>query len=97
MTYKFCITDPHGIQSSKATGEPPLVLANTVFFAIKQAIAEARKEVGLTGSFTFDAPATVQRIQQACGFTPVKIAQLTKSATHIASEECCTNCRNTRC
>ena len=58
--------DPHGIQSSKTTGEPPLVLANSVFFAIKQAVTEARKEVGLTGPFTFDSPATVPRIQQAC-------------------------------
>jgi len=59
-------TDPHGIQSSKTTGEPPLVLANSVFFAIKQAVAEARKEAGVTGPFTFDSPATVQRIQRAC-------------------------------
>ena len=66
--------DPHGIQSSKATGEPPLVLANSVFFAIKQAVTEARKELGLTGPFTFDSPATVPRIQQACA---VKMANVT--------------------
>ena len=60
------IADPHGIQSSKTSGEPSLVLANSVFFAIKQAVAEARKEAGLTGRFTFDSPATVERIQQAC-------------------------------
>ena len=42
------------------------MLANSVFFAIKQAVTEARKEVGLTGPFTFDSPATVPRIQQAC-------------------------------
>ena len=80
LLYHFASTDPHGIQSSKTTGEPPLVLAITVFFAIKQAVAEARKEGGHMGSFSFDAPATVQRIQQACAFTPVRIAQLTKSA-----------------
>ena len=42
------------------------MLANSVFFAIKQSVTEARKEVGLTGPFTFDSPATVPRIQQAC-------------------------------
>ena len=66
--------DPHGIQSSKTTGEPPLVLANSVFFAIKQAVTEARKEVGLTGPFIFDSPATVQRIQQACAVKMAKAA-----------------------
>ena len=64
------LTDPRGIQSSKATGEPPLVLANSVFFSIKQAVSEARKESGMTGNFTFDSPATVQRIQQACAVKP---------------------------
>ena len=59
------------------------MLANTVFFAIKQAVAAARKEVGLTGQFTFDAPATVHKIQQACGFTPDKIAEVTKSTLKI--------------
>ena len=79
MNYSYTIlvdTDPHGIQSSKTTGEPPLVLANSVFFAIKQAVAEARKEVGLTGPFPFDAPATVPRIQQTCGFTAERVASL---------------------
>ncbi len=55
------------------------MLANTVFFAIKQAVAEARKEVGLPGPFQFDAPATVQRIQQTCGFTSARVANLLKS------------------
>ena len=82
----FISPDPHGIQSSKTTGEPPLVLANSVFFAIKQAVAEARREVGLTDSFNFDAPATVKRIQQTCAFKPVHIAQLTKSAMQHQKE-----------
>lgn len=59
--------DPYGINSSKSTGEPPLVLANTVFFAIRHAIADARKDAGLTDWFELSAPATVQRIQLACG------------------------------
>ena len=58
--------DPHGIQSSKSTGEPPLVLANTVFFALKHAVLAARAEFGVTGWFELESPATVARIQQAC-------------------------------
>lgn len=65
--------DPHGIQSSKATGEPPLVLANSVFFAIRDAVKEARKESGLmTGGFKFDSPASEAEVQLACGFDPNK-------------------------
>jgi xanthine dehydrogenase/oxidase len=58
---------PAGVRSSKATGEPPLVLATTVFFAIRQAIAAARRDQGLNGWFDLEAPATVARIRQACG------------------------------
>jgi xanthine dehydrogenase/oxidase len=58
--------DPYGIQSSKSTGEPPLVLANTVFFAIKHAILAARNDAGVIGWFELESPATVERIQQAC-------------------------------
>jgi len=58
--------DSYGIHSSKSTGEPPLVLANSVFFAIRQAVHEARKDAGEADWFDFTAPATVQKIQQAC-------------------------------
>jgi len=55
--------DPYGIQSSKSSGEPPLVLANTVFFAIKHAIAATRAD----GAWpALDSPATVERIRMAC-------------------------------
>ena len=54
------------VNSSKGCGEPPLVLANSVFYAIKQAIRAARKDQGCNDWFTLDAPATIQRIQQAC-------------------------------
>lgn len=58
--------NPTDVMSSKEVGEPPLVLAVTVFFAIKAAIREARKERNLSGLFRFDAPATVQEIKLAC-------------------------------
>jgi xanthine dehydrogenase/oxidase len=52
--------------SAKEIGEPPLVLANTVFFAIKAAIRASRLERGLPGLFRFDAPATPQEVRRAC-------------------------------
>jgi len=58
--------NPNEVMSAKEVGEPPLVLASTVFFAVKQAIRASRLERGLDGLFTLDAPATVQAVQQAC-------------------------------
>uniref|UniRef100_A0A673ZKT8 Xanthine dehydrogenase/oxidase n=1 Tax=Salmo trutta TaxID=8032 RepID=A0A673ZKT8_SALTR len=54
------------IFSSKAIGEPPLFLAASVFFAIKDAITAARKESGLSGPFRLDSPATPERIRNTC-------------------------------
>ena len=47
-------------------GEPPLVLATSVFFALKQAIRASRVERGLDPLFNLDAPATVQEVRRAC-------------------------------
>lgn len=57
---------PNGIFSSKEVGEPPLVLAASVWLAIKDAIRASRVERGLPGLFRFDAPATVQEVRRAC-------------------------------
>uniref|UniRef100_A0A671R9Z6 Xanthine dehydrogenase/oxidase-like n=1 Tax=Sinocyclocheilus anshuiensis TaxID=1608454 RepID=A0A671R9Z6_9TELE len=54
------------IFSSKAVGEPPLFLAASVFYAIKDAIIAARAESGLTGPFRLDSPATPERIRNGC-------------------------------
>lgn len=59
-------TNPRAVYSSKAVGEPPLFSAAAVFFAIKEAIAEARKDEGLEGQFRLDSPATAARIRMAC-------------------------------
>ena len=61
--------DPNDIFSSKEVGEPPLVLANSVFFAVKAAVRVSRLERGLDGLFRFDAPATVQEVRRACEVT----------------------------
>ena len=37
------------------------------FFALKQAVAAARKDAGITGWFEVEAPATPAVAQQACG------------------------------
>lgn len=58
--------NPNEIFSAKEVGEPPLVLANSVFFAVKAAIRASRLERGLDGLFRFDAPATVQEVRRAC-------------------------------
>ena len=68
--------DPNDIFSAKEVGEPPLVLANSVFFAIKAAIRASRLERGLSGLFRFDAPATVQEVRRAC---EVSLADLERS------------------
>jgi xanthine dehydrogenase/oxidase len=58
--------DLNDIFSAKEVGEPPLVLANSVFLAIKAAIRASRLERRLNGLFRFDAPATVQEVRRAC-------------------------------
>jgi xanthine dehydrogenase/oxidase len=58
--------DGNEIFSAKEVGEPPLVLANSVFFAIKAAIRASRLERELDGLFRFDAPATVEEVRRAC-------------------------------
>ena len=50
------------IYSSKGVGEPPLNLAISVPLAIRDAIASARKDNGLTGPFRIDTPLTVEVI-----------------------------------
>ena len=55
--------NPHAIASSKAIGEPPLFLASSVFYAIKEAICAARKARGEEGYFALQSPATPERIR----------------------------------
>ncbi|KAL4716403.1 hypothetical protein ACJJTC_006765 [Scirpophaga incertulas] len=58
--------NPRAVYSSKAVGEPPLFLASTVFFAIKEAIRAARADAGVSLDFDLDSPATSSRIRMAC-------------------------------
>jgi xanthine dehydrogenase/oxidase len=47
-------------------GEPPLILANSVYFAIKDAVRKFRKQLGLDTKFQMDSPATVEKVLEAC-------------------------------
>lgn len=55
------------VLSLQAVGEPPLFLAASVFYAIKDAITDARAESGISGPFRLDSPASAERIRNACG------------------------------
>lgn len=50
------------IHRSKAVGEPPLMLANAVFFALRDAVAAT---AALPGPVPLDAPATPERLLRA--------------------------------
>ncbi|NXP28878.1 AOXB oxidase, partial [Scytalopus superciliaris] len=54
------------IYSSKGMGEAGFFLGSSVFFAIRDAVAAARKERGLSLDFTLNSPLTVERIRMAC-------------------------------
>ncbi|XP_048090843.1 aldehyde oxidase 5 isoform X1 [Alosa alosa] len=58
--------NPHAIYSSKGIGEPPVFFGCTLFFAIKEAIAAARRERGLSDRFPLSSPASAEKIRMAC-------------------------------
>lgn len=43
-------------------GEPPFFMAASAFFAIKDAVASARKDHGETGFFRLNSPASSERL-----------------------------------
>lgn len=59
-------SNPRAVYSSKAVGEPPLFLACSAFFAIKNAIMGARNEVNLKEYFDLISPSSAERIRIAC-------------------------------
>ena len=55
------------VLSSKASGEPPLVLSTSAFMALRECIACARKDSGLEAEFfQLNAPCLVDDIAAAC-------------------------------
>jgi xanthine dehydrogenase/oxidase len=59
-------TNPRAVYSSKGIGEPPILLATSAFFALKQACMAYRQQQGLPDYFTLHSPATVERLRMAC-------------------------------
>jgi xanthine dehydrogenase/oxidase len=53
-----------GVLSAKGVGEPPLILANSVGFAIVDAIYHARKGLGINDLFDYQFPLTPERIRR---------------------------------
>nr|XP_021506880.1 xanthine dehydrogenase/oxidase isoform X2 [Meriones unguiculatus] len=73
------------IYASKAVGEPPLFLASSIFFAIKDAIHAARAQRGGSNAkqlFRLDSPATPEKIRNAC------VDQFTTQCVTGTSENC---------
>nr|XP_060621769.1 aldehyde oxidase 2-like [Anolis sagrei ordinatus] len=58
--------NPVAIYSSKGMGEAGVFLGSSVFFAIRDAVAAARKERGLNCNFTLNSPLNVERIRMTC-------------------------------
>lgn len=54
------------LHSSKAVGEPPLFLAASAFFAIRDAIGATHSKQEENEWFELDSPATVERVKMAC-------------------------------
>ncbi|KAK7832101.1 hypothetical protein U0070_015248 [Myodes glareolus] len=57
---------PLTIYSSKGLGESGMFLGSSVFFAIADAVAAARRERDLAEDFTAQSPATPERVRMAC-------------------------------
>nr|QEO19120.1 rosy [Oiovelia cunucunumana] len=74
--------NPRAVYSSKAVGEPPLFLASSIFFAIREAIKSARTESGDTEWFKFDSPATSASIRMACTDHITKMVPTPKEGTY---------------
>ncbi|XP_077926154.1 aldehyde oxidase 2-like [Halichoerus grypus] len=57
---------PPTIYSSKGLGESRMFLGSSVFFAITDAVAAARRERDIAGDFTVRSPATPEWVRMAC-------------------------------
>ncbi|KAF8469090.1 Molybdopterin-binding domain of aldehyde dehydrogenase-domain-containing protein [Kalaharituber pfeilii] len=60
------------IQKSKGVGEPPLFMASSVFFAIRDALKAARSEHDCDQILDLVSPATPERIRLACADPIIK-------------------------
>jgi xanthine dehydrogenase/oxidase len=78
--------NPHAPLSSKAMGEPPFILATSVYCAVKEAIYAARMENGLGDEwFMLPTPVTPQEVKQYAGakFADFKLNPPTAAARAV--------------
>lgn len=70
------ITYPLCLNVTEAVGEPPLLLAGSVYSAIWSAIRTARKDYkggnGWGDVFEFNTPATMDKVKKLCGMDNVE-------------------------
>ena len=80
--------DKKRVLSSKASGEPPLLMAASVHCAMREAIRAARKEFKANSPLTFqmDVPATMADVKELCGLDVVErhLQSLSSAATSAA-------------
>ncbi|KAF9876609.1 xanthine dehydrogenase [Colletotrichum karsti] len=88
------------IQSSKGTGEPPLFLGCSVFFALREAVKAAREMNHVREPLVLNAPSTAEKLRLAVGDnlccignmsnneteTPVPVAPVPASPIEAADE-----------
>jgi xanthine dehydrogenase molybdopterin-binding subunit B len=58
-------SNPSGFLRSKFSGEPPYGTACSVLFAVQQAVAAGREEIGANDWCSLSAPATVEKVALA--------------------------------
>nr|XP_002120933.2 xanthine dehydrogenase/oxidase-like [Ciona intestinalis] len=63
--------NPLGVLRSKASGEPPMCMAVSIPFALKQALTSSRADHGITGFFPLKFPATVETLHELVKLDPV--------------------------
>lgn len=81
------VVDPYGVQSSKASGEPPTVLGNAVYFAVRNAVKAAIEDrtkaaaavAAKTDSSAPAAPIVDIDVQLVCPATTFNIRQAIQS------------------
>ena len=80
--------DQKRVLSSKASGEPPLLMAASVHCAMREAIRAARKDFSASSPLTFqmDVPATMADVKELCGLDVVErhLQSLTSAAASAA-------------
>ena len=70
ITFMKNARNDSGILGSKAVGEPPYIIANSLYFATKMAIASARRDDNKNEFLELDVPASVAVRHSACSVNP---------------------------